>query len=118
MAKRKNDDPPKFEEALRELGNIARELDEGALSLDDSLRRFEQAMGLLRHCYAALDAAEKRIAMLTGFDSDGNPVLEPFDASATLEHGAAGRRKSRPETPAQPECDELTDFSAGERGLF
>lgn len=118
MAKRTNDKPQRFEDALRELEVIARELDEGAVGLEESLRRFEQGVGLLRHCYSILDTAEKKIAVLTGFDSEGNPVLQPFDATATAEQGAAGRRKTRSMPPAETDDDGSNDPSASERGLF
>ncbi|MGC1273936.1 MAG: exodeoxyribonuclease VII small subunit [Planctomycetaceae bacterium] len=118
MAKRKSDEPQRFEEALRELESIARELDEGAVGLEESLRRFEQGVGLLRHCYGILDEAEKKIAVLTGFDGEGNPVLDSFDATATAEQGTAGRRKSRSAPPAETDDDGSNDSSASERGLF
>ena len=112
MAKRKVDDTPRFEDALTELEVIARELEDGTVGLEESLARFEQGVRLLRHCYGVLDSAEKRIAILTGVDAEGNPVLEPFDASATAEQGTAGRRKAR---ASRPETD---DEPAADRGLF
>lgn len=119
MAKRKDDDPPSFEAALAELEEIARELEQGSLGLDESLRRFEQGVSLLRRCYGLLDSAERRISLLTGFDGDGNQVLEPFDASATAEQGVAGRRKAR--RGADDEAEPCADPDArppAERGLF
>jgi exodeoxyribonuclease VII small subunit len=94
-----------FEDALSELEAIARALEEGTLGLDESLRRFEQGIRLLRQCYAVLDSAEKKIALLIGFDADGNPVLEPFDATATAEQGVAGRRKRRGQSTADSQED-------------
>jgi exodeoxyribonuclease VII small subunit len=118
MTEQKNDAPQRFEEALGELQAIARELEEGALGLDESLRRFEQGIALLRHCYRTLDAAERKISLLTGFDAEGNPVLEPFDATATAEQGVAGRRRKRPSPPPDDACDEPADAPSAERGLF
>src|SRR5687767_11102404 len=106
MAKKKDNDAPGFEDALKELDAIAHDLEDGALGLDESLQRFEQGIGLLRHCYSVLDAAERKIALLTGFDSDGNPVTEPFDATATAEQGVAGRRKRRSATAPDNPCEE------------
>jgi exodeoxyribonuclease VII small subunit len=116
MAKQKKDEPPGFEEALAELETVARELEDGSCGLDESLRKFEQGVALLRRCYGLLDAAERKIALLTGFDGDGNPVLEPFDASATAEQGAAGRRKARRE-PGAGEAGADAN-GTGARGLF
>jgi exodeoxyribonuclease VII small subunit len=116
MAKKKPDEAPCFEDALKELDAIAQDLEDGSLGLDQSLARFEQGIGLLRHCYGVLDAAERKIALLTGFDSDGNPVTEPFDATATAEQGVAGRRKKRTATASDAPCDEGDSSSNG--GLF
>jgi exodeoxyribonuclease VII small subunit len=117
MAKKKTDEPPCFEDALKELDAIARDLEDGALGLDESLQRFEQGIGLLRHCYGVLDSAERKIALLTGFDADGNPITEPFDATATAEQGIAGRRKKRP-TRTDVECDDEEAESSSNGGLF
>jgi len=117
MAKRKSDDPS-FESALAELETISRELEEGSLGLDESLKRFEEGVGLLRRCYGLLDAAERKISVLTGFDGDGSPALEPFDASATAEQGVAGRRKSRREPGPAPEVPSESDSRPADRGLF
>jgi exodeoxyribonuclease VII small subunit len=119
MAKRKDDNAPSFEAALAELEAIARELEQGSLGLDESLQRFEQGVSLLRRCYGLLDSAERKISLLAGFDGNGNPVLEPFDASATAEQGAAGRRKTRREAEDEPEpCTDSEGRPPAERGLF
>ena len=54
-----------FEAAVRRLEEIVSSLEGGSLSLDESLRRFEQAVALSRHCAGVLDAAEKQIVVLT-----------------------------------------------------
>ena len=86
---------PSFEAAMSALQEVVVDLEDGEIGLEESMRRFEQGMGLLRHCYALLEDAEQRIEILSGRDADGNPVTEPFDASATHEASAprAGRRK-------------------------
>lgn len=115
MAKRKSEKNFRFEDALCELESIARELEDGSIGLDESLAKFEQGVSLLRHCYGILDSAEKKIAVLAGFDDDGNPVLKPFDASATVEQGVAGRRKADSNSVHESPTDELSNR---ERGLF
>ena len=89
------DSPFEFEKALEQLDTISRDLEAGTLGLDAALARFESGVGLLRQCYARLEAAEGQIALLTGFDADGNPVMQPFDATATAEQGMAGRRQGK-----------------------
>ncbi len=84
-----------FETALEELAEIVSDLEDGSTGLEESLARFEEGMGLLRHCHDVLTRAEQRIEQLTGFDADGNPVIEPMDSAATIDQrgGSAGRRK-------------------------
>ena len=71
--------PPRFEDALRELDTILRDLEEGAVSLEDSLARYERGVSLLRQCYGQLKDAEHRVKMLTGTKEDGSPELQPFE---------------------------------------
>ena len=54
-----------FEEALKDLENIVKELESGHLSLDESLKKFEMGTALYRSCKQALTEAEKRIAVLS-----------------------------------------------------
>ncbi len=54
-----------FEEHLAEAEAIVRELESGALPLEDSIDRYEKAVAALKRCLAILDAAEKRIEALT-----------------------------------------------------
>lgn len=104
MAKQQKKESQSFEESLAELEAIANDLEEGTIGLDEALARFETGVGLLRHCYSVLESAEGKIAELTGFDAEGNPIEKPFDASATAGQGTAGRRKAakaRPSTAAK-----------------
>ena len=96
---------------MAELQQVVAELEEGEIGLEESMRRFEQGMSLLRHCYALLENAEQRIEILSGHDAEGNPVTEPFDASATHEATAprAGRRKRAASKKSPP-----TDETVGE----
>jgi len=54
-----------FEEHLREAEAIVRDLESGALPLEESIGKYEKAVAALRECHAILDAAEKRIEVLT-----------------------------------------------------
>ncbi len=82
-----------FETALAQLEEIVSEMDEGTLGLEAAMRRYEEAVGLLRTCYALLDRAEQRIELLTGFDREGRPELEPFDGTPTVEQPSAKRKR-------------------------
>lgn len=95
---------PRFEDSLEQLQQIVTALEEGNQGLEESLTSFERGIGLLNRCYQLLDGAEQKINMLTGVDSTGKPVTQPFDASATFEAVAktvAGRR-SRVEKGPEP----------------
>lgn len=54
-----------FEDAVVRLEEIVNALEGGSLTLDESLRRFEEAVALSRHCSVQLDEAEKQIRLLT-----------------------------------------------------
>jgi exodeoxyribonuclease VII small subunit len=107
---------PTFEQALQELEQIVRELEEGDVSLNDALGRYEKGVKLLRQCHDLLEKAERRIELLSGLDPNGNPVTTPLsDDSLTLDQKARrrGQRRSSPggEAPAPDEND--VDSSGG-----
>ena len=66
-----------FEEAIKELEVIASELENGDLSLDESVAKFEQGMKLSKKCSDMLEDAEKRITILLK-DDDNNVKEENF----------------------------------------
>ena len=66
-----------FEEAIKELEVIALELENGDLSLDESVAKFEQGMKLSKKCSDLLEDAEKRITILLK-DEDNNVKEENF----------------------------------------
>ena len=70
------EDGPKFEAAMVRLEEIVHALEAGNLSLDDSLRVFEEGTGLLRLCTRRLEAAERRIEIL--MQDEGGTRTEPF----------------------------------------
>ena len=115
--------PPAFESALAELQRIVHELEGGQVTLDASLKRFEEGIGLLRQCYQFLERAEQRIEILVKLDPEKGADVVPFDATATAEK-AATRRKKSTEKPATAESQELpapsTDESStgSSRSLF
>ncbi len=64
--------PKDFEDALKKLEGIVKELEDGDLSLENSLARYEQGVRLARFCNSKLEEAEKRIEMLQT-NEDGEP---------------------------------------------
>ena len=75
---------PTFEQALTRLERIVDELERGEPDLSAALAQYEDGVKLLRHCYRLLDQAEQSVALLTGVDSQGNPLTIPFGATATV----------------------------------
>jgi len=55
-----------LEEALEDLEQIVGKLEDGKLSLEESLILFERGIRLVRLCSSRLESAEQRIESLTG----------------------------------------------------
>jgi exodeoxyribonuclease VII small subunit len=55
-----------LEEALEDLEEIVGRLEDGKLTLDESLALFERGIYLVRLCGARLESAEQRIESLSG----------------------------------------------------
>lgn len=69
----------KFEEAMERLENIVESLEKGDLSLEESLKVFEEGMKLVSFCSGKLDEAEQKVTMLIK-DQDGKLARQPFEA--------------------------------------
>jgi exodeoxyribonuclease VII small subunit len=83
-----------FEEAVKNLEQIVRCLEDGDTGLEEALGQYEKGVGLLKQCYGQLRQAEQRIQLLTGETAEGQPVTERFEHAATLElqRGEPGKR--------------------------
>jgi exodeoxyribonuclease VII small subunit len=69
---------PSFEESLKRLETVVDQLEKGELSLEDSLKLFEEGTQLTASCKQELDAAEGKVQMLVK-QRDGSLKAEPFD---------------------------------------
>jgi exodeoxyribonuclease VII small subunit len=67
----------KFEKALARLETIVSELERGELSLDESLKIFEEGVKLSKTCLKMLDDAERKVEILVQ-DKDGRKRLQAF----------------------------------------
>lgn len=76
--------PPDFEQALAALEALVERMEDGELSLEDSLAAFEQGVRLTQECQQALASAQQRVQMLT--QQEGGEVrlvpLEPGGGDA------------------------------------
>ncbi len=68
-----------FEDCLQRLEQIVGALEAGNLSLEDSLKAFEEGIALARHCARYLDEAERRVELLTR-DEAGELRTRPLEA--------------------------------------
>lgn len=75
MPKRKQ---PDFEAALAELEALVETMEQGDLSLDESLKQFERGVQLTRSCQQALKDAEQKVQVL--LEKNGEEALAPFDS--------------------------------------
>lgn len=69
----------KFETSLKKLEDIVKRLEGGALSLEDSLKAFEEGVKHAAFCSARLDEAERRVDILLK-QKDGTLKREPFES--------------------------------------
>jgi exodeoxyribonuclease VII small subunit len=66
----------KFEEALDKLEEIVRRMEGGEMTLEESLRAFEEGIKLSRLCAKKLDEADRRVELL--LREGGDLVARPF----------------------------------------
>ncbi|WP_206240351.1 exodeoxyribonuclease VII small subunit [Novosphingobium terrae] len=67
-----------FEEALRALEGVVRQLESGEVPLDESISLYEKGEKLRGACQARLDAATARIERIVAKD-DGSVATRPLD---------------------------------------
>lgn len=65
-----------FEEAMKKLEEIANELENNELSLEESISKFEEGMELSKQCNEIIEKAEKKITIL--LKNDENMREEDF----------------------------------------
>lgn len=68
-----------FEDMMKNLEEIAKDLESGELSLDESVKKFEEGMELSKSCSKILEDAEKKITILIK-DANGEITEENFSA--------------------------------------
>lgn len=92
----------KFEKDLERLEQLVEALEEGGLSLDDALKRFEEGIKLARRCEKTLADAERKIEILAK-NAQGELEAEPFgdeepeeNAGEDAKPAAAAKAKAAP----------------------
>ena len=72
-----------FEDALKKLETIVEELEDGDISLDESMKKYEEGVKLSHVCSKKLEGAQKKVEMLVKTDS-GNLEARSFDKEDAL----------------------------------
>ncbi len=74
----------RFEDALNKLEKIVSQLEDGDISLEESLKLFEEGIRLSRICNQKLDEVEKKVEILIKGE-DGSIRAKPFVPSINSE---------------------------------
>jgi exodeoxyribonuclease VII small subunit len=72
---------PGFDAVLQRLREVVERLEGGNLSLEESLRVYEEGVGLARRGHELLDRAEKRVELLVS--SAGGVATAPMPAATS-----------------------------------
>ncbi len=67
-----------FEKKINRLESIVQKMEKGELSLEDSLKLFEEGVKLSRECHQSLNEAEIKVKQLISMDAQGNTQLADF----------------------------------------
>jgi exodeoxyribonuclease VII small subunit len=73
---RKQQETLAFEKSLKELEALVTKMEQGNLSLEESLQHFERGIQLTRTCQQALKAAEQKVEIL--LNKSGQDDIAPF----------------------------------------
>lgn len=84
----------KFEEALKKLEKIVQDLEDGSLSLDDALEKYEEGIKLSKLCSRKLEVAKKKVEILLKSE-DGSIDLKPFDESTAEDKPETKKKTSK-----------------------
>ncbi len=68
--------PFDFEKGLEELEQLVGRMEQGDLTLEQSLKEFERGVELTRHCQQALQEAEQKVEIL--LQKSATAELSPF----------------------------------------
>jgi len=81
MKNKKNEKDIPFEEYLTKLENIVKQLEEGDLSLDDSVKLYEEGMSISKICLEKLDSTKQKIEELV-IKGEEKYSLRPFSINS------------------------------------
>lgn len=96
--------PENYGEVVQRLEEVVKLLEAGELSLEDSLKAFEEGIGLVRRGEKLLSTAEKRIEQL--LDDDGESKVVPLELPPT---GAGPAPTAKSAAPRHPPASDPAD---------
>jgi len=73
-----------FEQALEKLEQIVSQIEEGKVSLEESIDKYAEGIKLIKQCRDILETAEKKIQLLA---KGGGALLEPAGELPEPEEG-------------------------------
>ena len=65
---------PDLETALSEINNLVEQMEQGQLTLEQSLERFERGITLIKHCQKVLQEAEQKVQILIQKNDNGEEL--------------------------------------------
>ena len=68
---------PDLETALSEINTLVEQMEQGELTLEQSLERFERGIVLIKHCQKVLTDAEQKVQIL--IQQNGQDDLEDYE---------------------------------------
>jgi len=68
-----------FEQALENLEEIVSAIEAGEIGLEESIAKYAEGIKLIKHCRGVLDAAEKKIQLLTAAEDETLDVSGELD---------------------------------------
>jgi len=67
-----------FEKSMERLEEIVERLEQGDLTLEESLKDFEEGVNLVKGCRQYLEEASQKVEILVSSDKDG-PVIDAYE---------------------------------------
>jgi exodeoxyribonuclease VII small subunit len=68
---------PDLETSLGEINTLIEQMEQGTLSLEQSLERFERGIVLIKHCQKVLQEAEQKVQIL--IQNNGDEMLQTYE---------------------------------------
>ena len=85
----KKSSTPNFENALGELETLVETMEQGELSLEESVKHYERGIALLKQCHQALRQAEQTVMKLSGEGDEEQNRMEDSHRCGSRRRGVS-----------------------------